>query len=188
MAWPASSVSVGDVITAAQLNLLPIQIADSTAATAVASFDFTSLPGQFAHLMVVAYCRSDHAVAIDDISLRFNNDSGSNYYWQYLQGVGTTASAGEGIGVTSSRCGLVAGSSAPAGSFASSTILIPHYTSTTEKSYVAQSSCLAAASTGNMYARSLGGLWTGSAVTRITLIPPSGNFVAGSRVTIYGLA
>src|SRR4051794_12042658 len=104
MAWPTTAVVTGDLITAAQLNLLPIRLADSgVLGSDQASIDFTSIPGVFTHLLVVIYARTDQAGAADSICVRMNNDSTGNYLSETIYAFGATVATLEEIGTTKAR-------------------------------------------------------------------------------------
>ena len=190
MAWPSGSVQVGDIVTASQLNLLPIRIADSTASGSVASFDFTSLPGQFAHLLIRVMARGDTAVTGVNCLVRFNNDNGANYSYQYI-----TANNSTNV----SALGAVSATSVPVGGFpaASSPASYPGYLDLGVTQYagtslykVGQANSFIANTALNtgMQLGPMGFMWLStSAINRVTIFPSSGNFVAGSRATIYGL-
>lgn len=182
---------IGDVITAAQLNLLPIQIADSTASTSVASFDFTSLPSQFAHLMIVLLLREDDAIGATSALFRLNNDSATNYNCSYVGGNNNLAGANQGtLGVTSLSSAMSVGSTGSADKFAATVLWIPAYNLTTAQKFVLGVTGVDVSDTqAATYTRAVSGTWKSTAsINRVTILPNSGNFVAGSRCTIYGLA
>jgi hypothetical protein len=82
------------------------------------------------------------------------------------------------------------GANTPSGSFAAVTVWIPDYASTvtTYKNFTSTSGGLKDATSPHLV--DAGGSWNGggAAISRITLVPGTGpNFLAGSRVTLYGL-
>ena len=190
MAWPSGSVAIGDIITAAQLNLLPIQIADSTAATSVASFDFTSLPQQFAHLKIVIVGRGDTAAAATSLAIRFNNDSGANYASERITGNAATLVSAEFVSQTASNPGYIAAATATASHAGSCEIIVPGYAQTTLfKEWNSIAGYTTAITTTGITAETRSGVWASTAaINRFTVLPVTGNFVAGSRCTIYGWA
>lgn len=192
MPWPASSVATGDVVTASQLNLLPIQIADSTLSASAASFDFTSLPGQFAHLMIVVSARGDTAALTTALQMRLNNYSNAGgYVYVLLSGQNNAASSAATTSATLGVVGDICAASTGSGLFSSCAIIIPSYAAVATKQWTAQSFAVSDGTAANMVLREAGGytnLGAAAAVTRVTLFPAAGNFVSGSRATIYGLA
>jgi len=189
MPWPSVAVAVGDVISNTQLNLLPIQIADSTLSGSASSFNFASIPSQFAHLQVVVHARGDTAATSTNLSMQFNGDTTATYFWERLIGQAGTASADEGTGITSINLGAIPAATATADVFGSAEVLIPNYVGAHLKLF----QCL------NGYRTSLAGgagslileagMWdNGTGINRVTIFPSAGSFVSGSRATLYGLA
>lgn len=183
--WPAAPVAVGDIVTAAQLNLLPIQIADSTLTVSASSFDFTSLPSAFAHLLVIGYLRCD-AVATSSILMRVNNDSATNYLWRALTGSSSAATSSGSSTTSMTLSGQLASAGETAGVFTPFNVWLPHYANAANQKSAMSLSFLGAATPVVQFSS---GLWNGTAaVSRLTFLTAAGNFVAGSRMTIYGLA
>lgn len=166
-------------------------IADSTAVGAVASFDFASIPQTFAHLMVVLEARGDTAGNLVSACVRFNNDSGASQY-SYAAILNTSASADGTLDNTSNTLGLLGAvpAAAAAAQLAGTTsFTVQRYAGgTLLKRWLAQYGTQYASTTGAWQMGLTSGFWNSSAaITRVTLFPASGNFVAGSRATIYGL-
>lgn len=65
------------------------------------SISFTSIPSTYKHLQIryLAQCVNS-ATAAENIAFRFNSDTGGNYTRHYLDGNGTSATAGANTGVT----------------------------------------------------------------------------------------
>lgn len=190
MAWPSSPVAVGDVITNTQLNLLPIRIADTTLGSSQSSIDLSSLPGNFAHLLIVASCRGDSVAPSQQMLLRLNGDSAANYdYWNLKSGSAITVTDIQ-PGATSIVLGEFPCANAPAAVFGSHVIEILDYTNGSKQRAVHCSSVAKlGTSTGQGVLYDAAGHWrSASAVTEITIIPAAGNFVTNSRLTVYGLA
>ena len=167
-----------------------VQLANSTLAVDTASIDFQSISGSWAHLMLVAYLRCSGAgLTITTTSLRFNNDSGANYDRQRLYGNAAGAIATESFAQTSAYFGSIPGATADPNVFAAYTLFIPHYANASNnKAFLSSCAVKGSASAGLLLSESIAGFWrSNSAITRITLIPFSGNLVAGSRATLYGL-
>lgn len=164
-------------------------LADSTLGVAAASFDFTSIPATFAHLMLVLYGRGDTAATDVGAQLRMDNDSSALYYSEVLDVNGTTVTASESIAGTSAVVGRVPAASGQANWFGSCAILIPHYAAgSNAKGWTSHGSCARGTTTGNTILRIGSGLWSNiSLINRLTLFPAAGNFAAGSRATLYGL-
>jgi hypothetical protein len=168
-------------------------IADSTLG-ADGTFSFTSIPNTYEHLQLVCYLRSDRAATEDDLGLRFNNDTASNYDGYTFRGNGTgpTSTGGESLAATSlvQKNSLV-GNTATANVFGGVTVTIPHYAGTTNnKAAHSLAGKKIGTATGNLSVLMGMGAWrSNSAINRVDLLPAGGgtNFKAGSRVSLYGL-
>jgi hypothetical protein len=180
MAWPTTTVTTGDLITATQLNQLPIALA--VGAGAAASYDFQNIPAFWTHLMIVFAGGTASGNASDLVRIRFNNDSAANYTRQYVLGSGATASALGETNQSTSTIGRVTGNSEIRGS---AQIVIPNYATSLRHPFIAQAFADVG---GTLYAYTLGGLWIQtSPITRVTILPDAGSFVAGSIATLYGM-
>lgn len=187
MAWPSNPVSVGDIVTATQLNLLPIQIGDSTLSGTAASFDFTSIPSWGSSLLLVLYLRGSVAAASVGWTVRFNADSGSNYDFIGMGGNSSSVSVAETFGSTGFGIGTVPGSSAPANVFGGLIIEIPHYAnSINNKVAFFKGADKRGTSAGSLVTRSDTGFWrSNSAINEVTVLPASSTWAAGCRATMY---
>jgi len=161
------------------------QLADHTCVGAEASIDFSSLPATFAHLLVFILARGDIAATQTSLNLQFNGDSGHYDWFSGLSGGSGSASA-----ATSGQIGFMSGSTAPANKFSPYVLWIPHYAQASTQKGV-QTLGFNTPGTGGAnvdpYVNSI--MWTAAAaaINEITFLPGSGNFVANSRFTVYGL-
>lgn len=190
--------SDGDVFTAAMWNTyirdnfntgVPVLLANSTLSGSASSIDFTSIAQDWAHLYLIAYLRGTTAAAATAIWNRFNGDSGSNYDYQILQGVGALAGGSETFAAAQMGLGAIPAASASGNVFAPVVMEIPHYSqSSNNKSVTAQIGHKSGTSTGNMNAYCSAGFWRSSAaISQVTLLPAAGDFASGSRATLYGV-
>lgn len=153
----------------------------------VASMDFTSISGSYTNLRVVCQMRGDVAATYCNLYVTFNNDSGSNYDWEWLYALHATATADEGIGDTKMLLGQVVGGTATASRSGSFDLVIPGYSRTVFHHPCTAESFAPAAGTGTVGRFTAGGHWrSASAITRVTITPHSGNFAEGSIATLYG--
>lgn len=180
--------SAGQRVTAAQLNVVSWPVAiGSTILTGSAASVSLSIPSGYNHLQVVVTARGDTAgTGGQFFFLRFNGDSGSNYVYQYLYGVGaTTTSANAGGATTGVRVGVSPIASDAASYFGSANIVCGNISSAVFKPVTSNFTSAVSASSG--YAGTGGGCWLSTAaVTSVAVFPVSGNFVAGSSMSIYG--
>lgn len=186
--WPLGW-QTGDVEIAAQYGKGWGSIFDSTLGGSAATIDITSIVATYAHLLVVVYARGDTALVNTNIVVRFNGDAGANYDYQQLQGSAATVASGEIFAATVAIAGVMPANGASANLFNSGLIFIPHYAgSSNNKVALSLSSSKGGTSTTNMAVNLAAGFWRSSAaINRVTLIPNAGNFVAGTRATIYAM-
>jgi hypothetical protein len=138
---------------------------------------FSSIPSGYSHLQI----RGISNATLSGGYLRFNGDSGTNYATHYLNGNGSTASAGA---VTSSTYiyGILNGSA----TYAASIVDILDYTNTNK--YKTTRTLSGADENGSGYVNFTSGVWMNTAaVTSITLSPQSGNFAQYSTFVLYGV-
>ena len=186
--WPFGWAT-GDVTLASEFKKGWGAIADTTLGGSAANVDMTSIVGTYAHLLVVAYARSDAATNSVLTNLQFNGDTAANYDTQRLIGSAATVVASESFAATSMTFGSIAANTAGANLFGASITFIPHYAgSANNKAAVSIAAQKNGTASGNMSSNVFAGFWrSNAAITRITLLPASGNFVAGTRVTLYAL-
>jgi hypothetical protein len=161
-------------------------IADGTAST----IDFQNIPQTYKHLKIVGQGRVAGAVVQADLDLRFNNDSGANYNEQHTIGENAAASATAVTGQTEITLGDIPGASGIANHAGGIYLEIPDYVGETFfKTVLGQLISIPNVTLADFQVNEFGGLWEDtSAITRITLISGSGNFVSGSKYTLYGQA
>ena len=73
---------------------------------------FSSIPSTYKHLQVRITNLTNSAT--NDVRMRFNSDTGSNYVWHQLQGNGASASAATNTSQTYIAAGLTGSSTNPA--------------------------------------------------------------------------
>lgn len=164
-----------------------VRLADSgVLAAPAASIDIQSISGLYRHLWLEYFLRTDQVANESDLRIRFNNDSGANYAYQNLNASGGLNSTSL-FGQTSILAtAAITGSTAQAFSYGAGEILLPHYASANHKIVLVRSVNKSAGTTMRLV--EVGGQWLAVAViNRITLSPASGNFVAGSQVSLFGV-
>lgn len=194
--------NVGDVLTAADMNTyvrdntsyLHDPIVDYTVTgSAVATIDTNTLlggniPATYSHLRMLLLLRETGVTTRDTFALQFNGDTGANYENQLITGLGSSPGAAGGVSQTSAIAGGIAGSTATASRFSQTVVDLLEYKGTTKhKTYSSFSSLMAGGGT-NTILYSTGGLWANTAaITRIVVIPGTGNVDLGSRLVLYGV-
>lgn len=150
-------------------------------AAPAASIDFSGIPATYRHLLAIWAARSDGAASV--LRCHMAGDAGGNYddAFGYVSTAGAFSGVG-GVALSSIRVGWCSGTSDAAGMYASGVVLVADYTAT--RAYKATVSL-----SMNPPASFAGGRWNGAAaaLARLTFYPDVGSFVAGSRVTLYGI-
>jgi len=167
-----------------------VKITETTiSATDTATIDFTSIPSHYAHLMVIGALASDDSND-DNIDMRINNNStADDHAWQRILGVGSSASAAEGVtNETSAQICVVPGSDTPTYKGTVSVIL-PNYSTTDHHTWTSEWGYAKGTSTNDVLVGQHGGVFdVQEAISRITFFPDAGtNFLPGSVLTLYGL-
>ncbi len=165
------------------------QLYDNIASGAIASWDVSGISQAYNNLKLVVITRGDVAATSVQVRMRFNGDSGSNYNTQrgYSAGAGTGAS--QGLADNAHDLADSSAANSDAGASTVNEVLIPSYALTTfHKGWTMSAWNPRAYSSGNQYGFFGGGVWRSTvAITQVTIFPLTGNFIAGSRLTIYGL-
>jgi hypothetical protein len=151
-------------------------------AASAASVTFSNIPQTgYTDLKVVASLRQDSGTGNYSNGTITINGGGTAVTARELWGNGSGKGSATGIYT------IVSNASNTANSFSSAEFYFPNYTSSTNKSFSAD-----LVSEGNFADEAIvlkGFLWSNTAaITSITLNPSSGNFIANSTVSLYGLA
>lgn len=158
-------------------------IASTTLATATASVTFSSIPSTYTHLQIRAINAT--TTLDDDIELRLNSDTASNYSAHRLRGNGTTASADASANVTQIEIGRSPAASSAFGPFVCD---ILEYANT--NIYKTVRSLFGSDGNGSGWIMLGSGNWRStSAVTTINIRPSAGGntFTSGSSFALYGI-
>lgn len=166
-----------------------VKIAEQSLSGTAASVTFSSIPATFRALRIVTQARGDFAATSIAWGLRFNADSSAVYNFQQLLVSGTSVTASQAQSETRGYLGEISASTAPAGAPANHEITIANYAGTTLwKQATTTMTMTTGTGAGGMHSRQLGTLWRNTAaITSITLLPDSGNFISGSNFTLYGM-
>lgn len=156
-----------------------------------ANIDFTSISGSYKHLQLWVQARGDDAAAFVLLGLRFNNDSSAIYDMQRSGATNATAGNAGLAAQTFGRSGVITAAGSSATNNAGSTIInIPNYAGTVFNKMAHSSGGWMQTTTNTGFnVESNHVLWRSTAaITRITLLPSAGNFIIGSRATLYGIS
>jgi hypothetical protein len=165
-------------------------ISDQLLTVAAAEVSFANIAQTFAHLRLLLSGRGDNATPEVAVYLQFNGDTAANYDTEVMAAAAASPSSAESLGVTVLRVGRFAAGTAPASAQGSITVDIPNYAATTfHKGIVSASADRNSAVSGGLIWEADAGSWRSTAaINRIRIIVLAGNFIAGSRFTLYGLA
>lgn len=164
------------------------KIFDQTLAAAAASIDTGAIiPAGFSALEILTYVRGDAAATGFNVTLQFNGDTGANYDERWIRNTGNTTNASSSAGATGVDVNYGPAASAAANYFSAGWARIPAYDNTTGyKAGVASFGDPSVSGAQQTWAETF--VWKStSAINRIKMLCNTGNFVAGSRLIIYGL-
>ena len=147
-----------------------------------ASIDFSSIPSTYTDLVVVLSLRS--ADGNDYAGFKLNNNA-SSYTSRQLYGTGSAA--GSTSRTDFYMTGLMTPSSATASTFNNTSVYIPNYAGSSNKSIsrdsVSETNATATLATLEAF------LWSNSAaINQITIVHPSSTFVQYSTAYLYGVS
>jgi len=157
------------------------------------AISFQNIPACYTHLEIVGNIRSSYTGStVDNINIRFNNDSGPNYLSQIVGGVGASAvgnfttNLAAMTGVPGTLADILADNASPV-YFSPFTAVIPNYTNTSINR-------TAMWWTGQSISRAvemLVGWWAnGTAVNRVDFLSTNGasnSLKTGSQLSLYGI-
>jgi len=161
-------------------------IASSTVGSGgAADITFSSIPGTYTDLCLKISVRGDNT-SLNDLSLQYNADTGSNYSYVEVGGTGAAAFSGSGSGTRNNT--LLTGSSSTASTFVNHEIYIPNYAGSNQKSISVDAVAENNAASTNAQIRIQSWRWSGTAaITSIKIFNASFNFVQYSSAYLYGI-
>jgi len=161
----------------------------STVLGGAGNFDIQNIAGTGNTLVIVGIVRGAYAGgALDNVFLRFNNDSAANYMWTNLSGNGTSAASGNG-GASASQiiCANMSTSVSDANFFSIFEVRVPGYASTTWKKAVLSDNTYVSSAGTTPIRYEWSGFWNSTAaITRVQVLGSNAaNFVTGSQLIVY---
>jgi hypothetical protein len=164
------------------------RIFDSTLGADAANFDVTGIVGTYVALQYILSGRCTTAAVAESVLLRMNNDSGANYDDRRLYGNSGGAGASGTTAGTSMTIGQLAAANATAGRAGQLDGMLHNYASAVFDKIVVTRYGEHGDTASDLLAAVTSGIWLSTAaVTRLTFFPTANNFLAGSRLTLYGL-
>lgn len=155
-------------------------ISTVTLTTTASTISFTSISSSYTNLRLTYQGKVTSGYG--NFFLRFNADTGANYDYQTMDGVGASASPSQTFATNYISVGLIGGV------VGGGTIDIPNYKgSTLNKVAIGQGYMLYGTSSGQMIVLNHGGRWRNtSAITQLDFTCDAGDFQAGTVVSLYG--
>lgn len=153
---------------------------------------FSSIPSTYKHLQIRGFAQCNRATyGTDDLNVRFNSDTGSNYAWHRLYGTGTAAEAG--AFPNSNIMQIIAGTGTGNGNtFAATVIDILDYANTSKNKTMRTLSGDdlngTVAGYGGYAAMSSGVWFSTAAISTITIVVNTGaSFNQHTSFALYGI-
>ena len=168
-------------------------IATATAAGGETSFTFSSIPSTYKHLQIRILYKDTYSTTANTqvTQLQFNGDTGTNYVYHYLQGNGTSATAGGATGQTAAFVVNSGGTSAAGQTsiFGVGIADILDYASTSKNKTIRSIGGLNNNTTStSIYLGLSSSLWLNTAaITSIKILPGNIAFAAGTTFALYGI-
>ena len=163
------------------MSMFPIASASNTY-----NVVFASIPQTFTHLQIRVFGRDGGSGFPQDIYMRFNGDSGSNYSRHRLIGDGSSASALGQTSVSYIECGLAPVAATTANVESATIVDIFDYANTNKNKTIRSLNGLDV--NGSGYVGLFSGAWLNTAaITSIEIGFASGVAVAGNNFQLYGI-
>lgn len=152
-------------------------IATNTLSSTATSYTFSSIPSTYTDLILILNQKNTATTA--NVQLQYNSDTGTNYSWTNLYGLGTSY----GSGRDSNSAYSIIGTSFTG--FGNHTIQLQNYSNTTTYKTI-----LSRSGQGDNNVTVWANLWRStSAINSIKIYLAGGNsFDVGSTFTLYGIA
>jgi len=162
-----------------------VLISAQTLASAAPAFTFSSIPATYEDLMLRCDGRGDTAAASISALVTLNGDTSSNYDNGYIQNNNGGPAAGASTATSMSISGMPAASTT-AGYTGGFSMLIHNYKNTSFYKMAHADSYIDIAATGQFNAQ-YGFEWKSTAaITSIAVTASAGNFLTGTRCSLYG--
>jgi hypothetical protein len=149
---------------------------------------FSSL-GAYTHLEILWSARGTEVAFSTNMDLTFNGDTGANYDRQLLSGNATTVAAAEAIAAANAVIGAIPAASGATDMAGTGVLRIFDYRGTTfQKGGISNENLHRGVLTTGIFTRQFSIGWRNTAaITSVTITLAAGNFVAGSKFSLYGI-
>ena len=166
-------------------------IAKNVLGSDTGSVTFSSIPATYTDLLVSYSARSIRSgQRADNINIRFNGSSATNYSYRYLEGNSAAANSFNGSAQAQLIVGYSTAATATSNTFASGDIYIPNYAGSTAKSVSSTSVTEHNGGTsGDAFILAFAGLWSlTDAITSVEIISQVASFATGSSFFLYAIS
>lgn len=191
--WTDSSKTVAGVSDARQFAISPlagmVRLRHTLLAGTAASITWSGIQNDLSHLLIVGQARGDNASNTVGINIRFNGDTGNNY--RIMAYAGATGGGNVTAGYAGPYSSLLAFAAMTAASGTANyadpiRIEIPNYAgSTFYKNAFSTGVGFGDGAAGVM--NKFTGYWANTAaINQISIISALGNFIAGTKISLYG--
>lgn len=191
--WTDASKTVAGVSDARSFALTPlagmVKLREFTGDGSTGICTFSNIQADLTHLIVRGIGRTSGAGAFDGaMALTFNNDGGANYKYNILDADSGGPTRTAAVGQTSILAGAVPNSGAGAGFGNAFNFTVTDYLNTTFHKAVqgrAQNTDSVAA---NLVGSIIDAWWESTnAINRIDITLAGGNWITGSKITLFGV-
>jgi hypothetical protein len=146
-----------------------------------ASISFSSIPATYTHLQLRIITGSNPGGY--NSGLRFNSDTGSNYYGHAMYGSGNTSGS---FSLGSQTFASISFNGISNTEFSPTVVDILDYTNTNKNKVIRSLTGRDSNAAGDLYLMS--GFWSNTnAITDITIVAPSATFIQHSSFALYGI-
>ena len=159
---------------------VPVLLASTTLTSAAATYTFSSIPSTYKNLAIMYNTQTNFTGGqYDLIGLRFNGDSGANYY--------SSQDANLNAEMRVATCSTTA--TFPSNEFSGGQYIVFNYANTTIRKSAGAlfMNTYGTSPTRVAYAAFYGGIWQNTAaITSVTIVGVQGSLVASSTFQLYG--
>lgn len=173
---------------AGSFDLLETQVLSSSASSVTFS-GLSAYAADYQHLQIRLVGRSDQAQEYAGVALRFNGDSGTSYSWHAVKGDGSSVTSTGATNTTAVQSSQweIPGASNAANIFGAVVYDILDPFEITKYKTVRWFGGRGAVNTGDKQIVLASGAWRNTSAASSISLTANGNFVTGSRFSLYGL-
>jgi hypothetical protein len=182
------SLTAGVLSVTSGIGGANVDLVEEKTPSGVGSVTFSSLGSGYRSLRIVVHGRSAAVATTDNVWVQFNADTGNNYDWLYSQNTGAAATQTGLVATNHAIVGVLTAASALADSPGQAVIDIPYpFDTTFQKIGHFYGGLLhTAATSGGFEFRGTGRWRSTAAITSITVLLDTANFVTGTKIALYG--